>query len=221
MPLIARTRIAIGCGYGGQHSMDPIALYALFPGWRIVYPSDAFDYIGLFNSAMVSHDPVLIVEHHSLYNQKSLAPKGNLDYLISLGKARVVSQGDKVTLVTYGAMVARCVAVREQLAGQGLSAEVIDLRTVDLPGIDYETLRRSIEKTGMAVVVEEAPKSQSIGATLAAEIMTRLFDHLDGPVARVCSKDVPTPVSRVLEEAAVIGIYEIVSGASAAARRAS
>ncbi|MHB9035430.1 MAG: dehydrogenase E1 component subunit alpha/beta [Armatimonadota bacterium] len=219
VPLVARTRAAAGCGYGGQHSMDPVALYALFPGWRIVYPSDAFDYIGLFNTAMRSLDPVLIIEHHSLYNQKTPVPKGNLDYFVEFDKARIVGEGDQVTLIAYGAMLGQCVAVREELLRQGVSAEVIDLRTLDLPGIDYDTIGRSIKKTGMAVVVEEAPKSQSIGATIASEIMTRFFDHLDGPVIRVTSEDIPNPVSKVLEEAAIISVDEILSVASAAARR--
>lgn len=201
LPMVVRTRIAIGCGYGGQHSMDPVALYALFPGWRIVFPSDSFDYVGLFNSAMTSLDPVLMVEHHSLYTTKFPVPKGNLDYLIPFGKARTVTTGDDVTVIAYGSMVGRC---RSALEGQGISAEIIDLRTLDLPSIDYITIGESVAKTGVAVVVEEAPTSQSIGATIAAGITERFFDLLDGPVARVNSLDVPPSVSRALETAAIV-----------------
>lgn len=105
------------------------------------------------------------------------------------------------------------------MSDQGLSAEVIDLRTVDFPGIDYDTIGRSVMKTGMAIIVEEAPRSQSIGATIAAEITERFFDHLDGPVARVTSKDVPNPVSRVLEAAAMVDDETILSALTTSAGR--
>ena len=94
IPIVFRTRIAAGCGYGGQHSMDPVGLYSLFSGWRIIAPSNSFDYIGLFNTAMQSNDPVVIVEHHSLYTLKFPVPENNLDYFIPFGKARMVSEGD-------------------------------------------------------------------------------------------------------------------------------
>ncbi|MCL5105348.1 MAG: thiamine pyrophosphate-dependent enzyme [Armatimonadetes bacterium] len=100
VPLVVRTRVGTGCGYGGQHSMDPTALYAQFPGWRVVYPSDAFDYIGLFNSAMVSLDPVLIIEHQALYNQKYPVPKDDLDYMVSFDKARVAREGEHVSVIS-------------------------------------------------------------------------------------------------------------------------
>lgn len=219
VPLVARTRVGTGLGYGGQHSMDPVALYALFPGWRIVYPSDAFDYIGLFNSAMVSHDPVLIIEHQLLYSRKFPVPKGDLDYYVELDKARVVADGDQLTMLCYGSTVARCLAVRDELATRGISAEVIDLRTVDSMGIDYATIGESIGKTGMLMIVEEAARSQSIGATIAAEVSSRFFDYLDGPVVRIASSDAPNPVSKVLEEAAIISNDQILDAALKAAMR--
>ena len=108
IPLVLRTRIAIGCGYGGQHSMDPVGLYALFSGWRIIAPANAFDYIGLFNTAMQSNDPVVIIEHHHLYPLKFPVPENDIDYFIPLNKARIVAEGDNVTLITYGVMAYRC-----------------------------------------------------------------------------------------------------------------
>ncbi|MHB0998441.1 MAG: alpha-ketoacid dehydrogenase subunit alpha/beta [Armatimonadota bacterium] len=216
IPLVVRTRIAIGCGYGGQHSMDPVALYALFPGWRIVFPSNAFDYVGLFNSAMTSLDPVLMVEHHSLYGRKFPVPKGNLDYFIPFGKARTTVSGSDVTVVTYGAMVSRC---EDVLANLDISAEIIDLRTVDLYGIDYDAIGLSLEKTGAVVVVEEAPTSQSIGASISAGVTERFFDLLDAPAARVNSLDVPNSVSRALEKATIVSDDDIRSTVISTAQR--
>jgi 2-oxoisovalerate dehydrogenase E1 component len=221
IPLVARTRIAIGCGYGGQHSMDPVGLYALFPGWRIVAPSNGFDYAGLFNSAMQSLDPVLIIEHHTLYETKFPVPEGDLDYFIPFGRASVIAEGGDVTLIGYGAMANRCRGVAEALAGEGIRVEVVDLRTVDLPGIDYETLARSVRKTGIAVIAEEAPASMAIGSAVAAGLMDRCFDYLDGPVVRLASADVPNPVSRPLEREAILSDERIIEAVRAAAGRAS
>ncbi len=203
LPLVVRTRVAIGCGYGGQHSMDPIALFGLFPGWRIVVPADAFDYIGLFNTSMQSRDPVLIVEHHSQYQAKTAVPKDTLDYFIPFGRARIVNAGSDVTVLAYGAMTGRIVSMAERLSGEGISVELIDLRSVDFPSIDYATIGDSVKKTGAAVIVEEAPESQSIGSRIAAQIDRRFFDALDGPCCCVTSLDVPLSVSRALEAAAL------------------
>jgi 2-oxoisovalerate dehydrogenase E1 component len=220
LPLVARTRIAIGCGYGGQHSMDPVALYSLFPGWRIVYPSTAFDYMGLFNSAMQSQDPVLIVEHHELYNKKMPVPTGDLDYCIELGKAQVVAQGEDVTVITYGWMTQRVMSLLTQLQEDGVRPEIIDLRSLDLPSIDFDAIAESVKRIGAAVVIEEAPWSQSIGAYISAQLNEQLFDYLDHPVARVASLGVPNPVSRVLEQACIVSDDAIVSSITSAAKRA-
>ncbi len=220
IPLVARTRIAVGSGYGAQHSMDPAGLYALFPGWRIVAPGTSFDYIGLFNSAMQSLDPVLIMEHHSLYEMKFPVPEGTLDYFVPFGRARILAEGDAATLIAYGAMAQRCRAIAESLAAEGVRAEVIDLRTVDHPGLDYGTIVRSVKKTGIAVIAEEAPESMSIGYALAAGIMDRCFDYLDGPVVRLASADIPNPVSRPLESAALLSDERIREAVRAAAGRA-
>jgi len=219
IPLVLRTRIAVGCGYGGQHSMDPVGLYALFSGWRIVAPSNAFDYIGLFNSAMLSKDPVVMIEHHLLYALKFPVPENDLDYYIPFGKARIISAGDEITLITYGAMAYRCGKLISDFNKKGISVEIIDLRTIDLPGLDFETLGESLKKTGAAIVVEEAPLNLSIGAKIAAELTERYFDYLDSPIMRLTSLDVPNSVSRVLERAAMLDDETIVSKTLLAARR--
>ena len=219
IPLVLRTRIAVGCGYGGQHSMDPVGLYALFSGWRIVAPGNAFDYIGLFNTAMQSNDPVLVLEHHALYTTKFQVPGNNLDYFIPFGKARIVEEGSDVTLIAYGYMAWRIENLLSGLKSRGISAELIDLRTVDLPSLDFETLGNSLKKTGVAVVVEEAPANHSIGAKIAAELTERYFDYLDSPVMRLSSEDVPPSVSRVLEQKVMLDDGSIAEMVTKAAKR--
>lgn len=219
VPLTLRTRIAAGCGYGGQHSMDPVGLYALFSGWRIVAPSNAFDYIGLFNTSMQSNDPVLIIEHHSLYPLKFLIPGNNTDYFVPFGKARIISEGNDVTLITYGVMAWRCEKMIQMFAEKGISVEIIDLRTVDLPGLDFDTICGSLIKTGVAVVVEEAPTNHSIGSKIAAELTERCFDYLDSPVMRLTSLDIPNSVSSVLEQAAILDDETIINSVVSAAKR--
>ncbi len=219
IPLVLRIRIAAGCGYGGQHSMDPVGLYALFSGWRIIAPSNAFDYIGLFNTAMQSNDPVVIIEHHQLYPLKFPVPENELDYFIPFGKARVISTGKDITLVTYGVMAYRCEKLIPYFKEKGISVEVIDLRTIDLPSLDFETVGESLKKTGVAVVIEEAPTNLSIGAKIAAELTERYFDYLDSPVMRLSSLDVPNSVSKVLEKAAIIDDETIIRNTFLAAKR--
>ena len=148
MPLVVRTRIAIGCGYGGQHSMDPVGLFSLFSGWRIVAPSNAFDYIGLFNSAMLCKDPVLIVEHNAIYPTESSVPMNNLDYFIELGKAKVIRQGSSATIICYSSTVNLAMLAAEDLSKKGIDIEVIDMRTISLTDIDYEINRPIAEKNG-------------------------------------------------------------------------
>lgn len=221
LPLLARTRVAIGLGYGGQHSLDPAALFALFPGWRIVAPSNAFDYIGLFNTAMHSRDPVLVIEHHSLYPVEFPVPAGSLDYCVPFGKARIAREGTDVTVLVYGAMCRRVGAAAEVLGAGGVSAEIVDLRTLDLPAIDYGTICASVAKTGALVVIEEAAASQTIGPRIVAELTRRSFDRLDCAPVFLSSRDVPPSVSRVLEDAAIIGNREIIEGIQRAAQRQS
>jgi len=196
VPVVVRTRIAAGLGYGAQHSLDPVALFHLFPGWRIVAPTTAFDYIGLFNAAMLARSPTLIVEHQEFYNQKFQVPEGPPDHRVRLGTAKVLRSGNAVTVLAYSSSVPRALE-----AAEGADAEVIDLRTLDSAGLDYETIGRSLMKTGMLVTVEQAPASNSIGAKIAAECTRRYFDYLDGPPVAVAAPDIPLPVSRRGEQA--------------------
>ncbi len=219
LPLVLRTRVATGCGYGGQHSMNPAGLYALFAGWRIVAPADAFDYVGLFNAAMTSLDPVLVLEHHALYDQVTELPEDDLDYLIELGKARRVAEGSDVTLLTYSHLVPRCRKLLPAWEKAGVSVELIDLRTLDYPSIDYALIGESLRKTGAVVIAEEGARSQTLGSTIAREITERFFDDLDGPVCCLTSKDVPPSVSRWLEAAVMLQDAEIERLVTDVARR--
>ncbi len=217
--LVARTRIATGCGYGGQHSMDPVALFALFPGWRIVAPGTAFDYVGLFNTAMQSNDPVIFLEHHTLYGQEFDVPADTLDYYLPFGRAEVLEEGTDVTVVGYGAMPGRLRRLATVFAEQDVSVEIVDLRTVDLPSLDLACIGHSLKKTGAVVTVEEAAASQAIGPRITSALSLHYFDELDGPCYNLTSADVPNPVSRALEAAAMLDDEQIVRTVVQAARR--
>ena len=199
-PLVARTRVAIGQGYGGQHSMNPVGLFSLFSGWRIVAPSNAFDYIGLFNTAVRFNDPVLIIEHADLYEQKGRVPFDRLDYFVAYGKAKVVRPGNDITCLTYLTGVHDAVAAAEELAAEGPDVEVVDLRTLDYSGMDFDTIGQSIEKTGLVLILEQVPRSMGVASRISDEIQERFYDFLDAPVEKLTAPDVPPPVSRALEK---------------------
>jgi 2-oxoisovalerate dehydrogenase E1 component len=225
-PFLLRTRVASGYGYGGQHSMDPSSFFAQFSGWRIMAPSNAFDYVGLFNTAMRYDDPVLIVEHGMLYAEEGQVPvnaQGEflMDYCVPYGVAKVVRPGTDVTVLTYLTEVNKCLQAAEALAAEGISAEVIDLRTLDYSGMDYETIGESVKKTGSALIVERGARSLTLGARISDEIQERFFDYLDCPVSKVSALDVPLPVSKVLEEAVLPSVAQIQAAMARAGRHAT
>ena len=209
MPLVLRTKCAIGTGYGSQHSMDPAGLYAMWPGWRIVAPSTPFDYVGLMNSALLCNDPVLVIEHVSLYTTDGPGPGDDLDYYIPLGKAKVVRAGGTFTVLSYLYQTRLAMQAADAM---GLDAEVIDLRSLDRAGIDWQTIGASIKKTNNVVVVEQGPQTTPYGAMLADEIQRRFFDYLDQPVKRIHGGESSPSVSKVLERAAFAGLEEIQAG---------
>jgi len=168
---------------------------------------------------MRSNDPVLMIEHHTLYPKNFPVPADDLDYSIPFGRARVVAAGTDVTLLVYGSLVGRSVGLLPGWEAEGISVEIIDLRTLDHAGIDYETIKASLSKTGAVVIAEEAAASQSIGSVIAANIMERFFELLDAPVVRVTSLDIPLPVSRVLEQATMISDEKIVKAAVTVGKR--
>lgn len=205
VPLVLRSRIPGHEGYGSQHSMDPAGVFALFPGWRILAPSNAFDYVGLMNSALLCQDPVLILEPQELHRGKTLVPK-HLNHFIPIGKARKVAEGHRLTLLTTLTMVETCRQVTAKLGG---GADILDLRTLSLRDIDYESIGESIRKTGKVAIIEQTTRGASIGAHIADEIQRRFFDYLDQPVKRVTGGWAPPTVSKVLEDAALANEHDV------------
>ena len=209
VPLVLRTKIALGSGYGSQHSMDPAGLFAMWPGWRIVAPSTPFDYVGLMNSALQCEDPVMVLEHVDLYTKQGPGTDDDFDYFIEFGKARVARPGDAFTVLTYLTMVDAAVRVADEMS---VDAEIIDLRSLDRAGIDWQTISESVGKTHNVVVLEQGPLTTSYGAMLTDELQRRLFDELDQPVRRICGGEASPSVSKVLERAAFVGEEEIRKG---------
>ncbi|GEB38745.1 MFS transporter [Gluconacetobacter liquefaciens] len=198
VPLVLRTKVAMGTGYGSQHSMDPAGIFATAPGWRIVAPSCPTDYAGLMNAALAIDDPVLVIEHVDLYQQSFPTP-ADLDGIIPPGSAALRRSGDKVTVITYLAMVKPVLDIVDELGG---NVDVIDLRWLDRASLDWETIETSVRKTNRVLLVEQGARGTSYGGWLADEIQRRLFDWLDSPVMRVTGSEASPSISKVLEQAA-------------------
>ncbi|ALJ21751.1 alpha-ketoacid dehydrogenase subunit alpha/beta [Microbacterium sp. No. 7] len=212
VPLVLRTKVAMGSGYGSQHLMDPAGIFATSPGWRIVAPSNATDYVGLMNAALALEDPVLVIEHVDLYGIADEVPEGDLDYVIPPGSAAVVREGGDVTVLSYLSMVGHA---REAIEQTGIDAELIDLRWLDRASLDWDTIGASIRKTNAVLIVEQGAQGTSYGGWLADEIQRRYFDWLDQPVLRVTGEEASPSISRVLERAAIARTEEVVAGLEA------
>ncbi|KZE92883.1 Acetoin:2,6-dichlorophenolindophenol oxidoreductase subunit alpha [Agromyces sp. NDB4Y10] len=208
VPLVLRTKVAMGSGYGSQHLMDPAGVFATSPGWRIVAPSTAEDYVGLMNAALALQDPVLVIEHVDLYNEKDTVIAGDLDYVIPPGTAAIRREGSEVTVISYLSMVRHSLEAIEQT---GVDAELIDLRWLDRASIDWATIEASVKKTNAVLIVEQGARGTSYGGWLADEIQRRLFDWLDQPVQRVTGSETSPSISRVLERAAIARTEEVVA----------
>jgi 2-oxoisovalerate dehydrogenase E1 component len=206
VPIVLRSKVAMGTGYGSQHSMDPAGVFATAPGWRIVAPSTPFDYVGLMNSALRCEDPVLVLEHVDLYNSLGEGPVDDLDFCLPVGKAAVRRAGSDVTILSYLAMTPYALEAVEQA---GVDAEVIDLRWLDRASIDWETIGASIQKTNNVLIAEQGALGASYGGWLADEIQRRFFDWLDHPVQRVTGGEASPSISKVLERAAIAQAAEV------------
>lgn len=217
VPLVLRTKVAMGSGYGSQHLMDPAGIFATSPGWRIVAPSCAEDYVGLMNAALATEDPVLVIEHVDLYGEKGTVIAGDLDYVIPPGTAAVRRKGSEMTVISYLSMVGLSLEAIEQT---GVDADLIDLRWLDRASLDWATIESSVKKTGAVLIVEQGARGTSYGAWLADEIQRRLFDWLDQPVQRVTGAESSPSISRVLERAAIARTEEIVAGLETVRRNA-
>lgn len=209
VPLVLRTKVAMGSGYGSQHLMDPAGIMATNPGWRIVAASSAFDYVGLMNAALTLNDPVIMIEHMDLYALDGKIPANDLDYQIEFGKAAVKRAGNDVTVLAYLSMVHHSAEAIEQT---GIDAELIDLRWLDKASFDWDTVGASIRKTNSVLIVEQGAQGTSYGTWLADEIQRRFFDYLDQPVQRVTGGEAAPSISKVLERAAIAKTEEVVEG---------
>jgi 2-oxoisovalerate dehydrogenase E1 component len=209
VPLVLRTKVAMGSGYGSQHSMDPAGIFATSVGWRIMAASTPFDYVGLMNLALAIDDPVLMLEHVDLYGVEGPIPVSDLDYQLPFGTAAVRRAGSDVTVLTYLSMVSQSLTAIE---ASGVDAELIDLRFLDRASLDWSTVGESIKKTNAVLIVEQGSVGPSYGGWLADEIQRRFFDYLDQPVARVTGGEASPSISRVLERAAIAGVDEITAG---------
>lgn len=200
VPLVLRGPAGTGNQLSAQHSQSLEAWYAHMPGLKVVMPSTPEDAKGLLKTAIRDDNPVVFMEHASLYAQRAEVPDDR-DFTVPFGVAAVRREGKDVTIVSYSHAVLMCLAAAEKLAEYGVDCEVIDIRT--LVPLDMETILRSVRKTHRAVVVHEEWKSVGFGAEIASRIYEGAFDYLDAPVERVGGPFVPMPYSKPLEKAAI------------------
>ncbi|MFT3836507.1 MAG: alpha-ketoacid dehydrogenase subunit beta [Myxococcaceae bacterium] len=189
-PVVVRTPFGGGIKGGLYHSQSPEALFIHQAGLKVVSPSNPYDAKGLLLSAIRQNDPVIFFEPKRIYRaSKGEVPEG--DYEVPLGKASVVREGGQITIVSYGAMLPEAVTAAEQAQAKGISCEVIDLRT--LWPLDVDTIVESVNKTGRAIVVHEAPRTCGLGGEISSLIQERCFVHLEAPVRRITGWDTPFP----------------------------
>jgi pyruvate dehydrogenase E1 component beta subunit len=196
-PLVVMALTGSGWGVGAQHNHNLEAWFVHSPGLKVVMPSTPDDFKGLLKAAIRDDNPVLFFTDMVLGYQPGDVPEG--DHVVPLGKARVRREGADVTIVSYAKMVQTCLGAAETLAAEGVSAEVIDLRS--LKPIDEETILASVRKTGRLVVVHEASRLCGVGAEVAAIVAEKAFAALKGPIVRVTGPDTPAPASSALEQA--------------------
>jgi pyruvate dehydrogenase E1 component beta subunit len=199
-----------------QHSQDYSAWYAQIPGLKVIAPFSAADYKGLLKAAIRDPNPVIFLENEMLYGHSGEVPKLD-DYVIPIGKARVVRKGGHVTIISWSNGMTYSLKAADELAKEGIEAEVVDLRT--LRPLDTDAILASVMKTGRAVTVEEGWQPCGVGAEVAARIMEHAFDYLDAPVTRVSGKDVPMPYAANLEKLALPSVAEVVAAAKAVCYR--
>ncbi len=199
-----------------QHSQDYSAWYSQIPGLKVIAPFSAADYKGLLKAAIRDPNPVIFLENEVLYGHSGEVPKLD-DYVIPIGKARIVRSGSQVSIISWSNGMTYALKAADELAKEGIEAEVIDLRT--LRPMDTETLVNSVKKTGRAVTVEEGWQQNGVGAEIVARLMEHAFDYLDAPVLRVSGKDVPMPYAANLEKLALPSVAEVVEAAKAVCYR--
>lgn len=206
VPLVFRTPSGGGRQLGATHSHTPDVIFSHFPGLKVVAPSTPYDAKGLMKTAIRSDDPVLFIEHATLYQLRGEVPEE--EYLLPLGVSDVKREGSDVTIVAYAKGMQVAMEAAEELAREGIEAEVVDLRS--LRPLDTGPAVESFKKTFKAVVVEEGHRSYGIGAEVVARLQEEAFDYLDAPIKRVAQLEVPLPYSQQLEQSALINTSRVI-----------
>jgi pyruvate dehydrogenase E1 component beta subunit len=207
LPLVIRAVGGGGRQLGATHSQTPDAIFAHFPGLKVVAPGTPADAKGLLKAAIRSQDPILFIEHATLYQTRGEVPEG--DYIVPIGKSTVARPGKDVTIVTYSKMLEISLKAAEALAKEGIEAEIVDLRS--LRPLDMDPVIESFKKTNRAVVVEEGWKSFGVGSEIAARIYEEAFDYVDAPVKRVAQTEVPLPYNHTLEQMMLPKVEDVIS----------
>ncbi len=211
-PVVVRVPVG-GYIHGGLcHSQNIEGFFAHLPGIKIAYPSNAADAKGLLKTAIRCNDPVLFLEHKGLYRQSyAAAPEPDEEYLLPFGKAAIKRKGNDLTIVTWGALVQKSLEAARLLEKEGADIEVIDIRTIN--PLDMETIVQSVKKTSKVLIVHEDTLFHGFGAEIAAQIASKAFEYLDGPVRRLAGADTPIPFSAVLEKAALPQTEDVLQAA--------
>jgi len=207
VPVVLRAPDGAARSAAAQHSQCLESWFVHVPGLKVVIPSNPADAKGLLKSAIRCDDPVLYFEHKDLFRMKGPVPEG--EYLVPIGKAKVVREGTDVTIVSYSATLHKALKAAEALAQEGIQAEVVDLRSI-VP-LDKETLFESVKKTGRLVIAHEATKNGGVGSEVAAVVAEEIIDYLDGPIKRVGAKFVPIPFSPALEPLMLPQVEDIIA----------
>jgi len=206
VPMVIRAVGGGGRQLGATHSQTPDAVFAHFPGLKVVAPGTPEDAKGLLKAAIRSDDPVMFIEHATLYQWRGEVPEG--DFTIPIGKSKVQRPGDAVTVVSYSKGLQMTMEAADRLAKEGIQIEVVDLRT--LRPLDMQPVIESFKKTNRAVIVEEGWRSYGVGAEVAARLYEEAFDYIDAPIKRVAQKEVPLPYNRTLEQMALPQVEDII-----------
>lgn len=206
LPMVIRAVGGGGRQLGATHSQTPDAVFAHFPGLKVVAPGTPEDAKGLLKSAIRTQDPVLFIEHATLYQTRGEVPTG--DYTTPIGVSKIQRPGKDVTIVTYSKMLEISLKAADQLAKDGIEAEIVDLRT--LRPLDMGPVLESFRKTNRAVIVEEGWESYGVGAEVSARIYEQAFDYVDAPIKRVAQKEVPLPYNRTLEQMALPQVDDVI-----------
>ena len=207
VPIVIRAVGGGGRQLGATHSQTPDVVFAHFPGIKVVAPGTPYDAKGLLKTAIRSEDPVMFIEHATLYQTRGEVPEE--EYLVPIGESKIQRPGTDVTIVSYSKMLQSSLQAAEKLAKDGIEAEVVDLRT--LRPLDMDPIVESFKKTNRAVIVEEGWRSYGIGAEVSSRLYEEAFDYADAPIQRVAQVEVPLPYNRELEQMALPQIDNIIA----------